>query len=61
MMQLSFACVDSLERVENKLELRQVVIEPLRTMFVTVKEELEDSFCTEIGVSCSGQKELVLL
>ena len=40
MLKLSFTCVNSLERVEDELELRQVVVEPLRAMFVTVKEEL---------------------
>ena len=32
--------VNSLERVEDELELRQVVVEPLRTMFVATKEVL---------------------
>ena len=40
MLKLSFACVNSLERVEDKLELRQVVVEPLRTMFIAAKEVL---------------------
>ena len=51
-------CVNSLERVEDELELKQVVVEPLRTMFDAAKEVLQEPFCTEIGVSCSGQKEL---
>ena len=33
-------CVNSLKRVEDKLELRQVVTEPLRTMFVAAKAVL---------------------
>ena len=45
--------------VEDELELRQVVVEPLRTMFVAVKEVLQEPFCSEIGVPGSGQKELV--
>ena len=40
MLKLPFACVNSLERVEDELELRQAVVELLRTMFVMVKEEL---------------------
>ena len=52
-------CVNSLERVEDELELRQVVVEPQRTMFDAAKEVLQEPFCTEIGVSFSGQKELV--
>ena len=40
MLKLSFDCVNSLERVEDELELRQVVVEPLRTMFVVAKEVL---------------------
>ena len=37
---LDDSLVNSLERVEDELELRQVVIEPLRTMFVAAKEVL---------------------
>ena len=47
------------KKVEDELKLRQAVVEPLRTMFVASKEVLQEPFCTEIGVSCSGQKELV--
>ena len=52
-------CVNSLERVKDELELRQIVVEPLRSMFVATKEVLLESFCTETGISFSGQKELV--
>ena len=52
-------CAHSLERVEDELKVRQVVVEPLRTMFVAAKEVLQEPFSTEIGVYCSGQKELV--
>ena len=45
--------------MEDELRVRQVVVEPLRTMFVAAKGMLQEPFCTEIGVSCSGQKELV--
>ena len=48
-----------LSLMEDELELRQVVVEPLRTMFVAVKEVLQELFCPEIGVPGSGQKELV--
>ena len=48
-----------LSLMEDELELRQVVVEPLRTMFVVAKEVLQEPFCTEIGVSGSGQKVLV--
>ena len=47
-----------LSLMEDELELRQVVVEPLRTMFVADKEVLQEPFCTEIGVPGSGQKEL---
>ena len=40
MLKLSFACVNSLERVEEKLVLRQAVVEPLRTMFIAATEVL---------------------
>ena len=40
MLKLSFDCVNNLERVEDELELREVVVEPLRTMFVAAKEML---------------------
>ena len=43
------------------LELRQVVVGPLRTKLVVAKEGPSELFCTEVGVSCSGQKESVLL
>ena len=39
-LELSFACVNSLERVEDELELKQVVVEPLRTMFIAATEVL---------------------
>ena len=48
-----------LSLMEDELELRQVVVEPLRTMFVAVKQVLQEPFCPEIGVPGSGQKELV--
>ena len=48
-----------LSLMEDELELGQVVVEPLRTMFVAVKEVLQELFCPEIGVPGSGQKELV--
>ena len=37
--------------MEDELKLRQVVVEPLRTMFVAAKEVLQEPFCIEIGVS----------
>ena len=40
MLKLSFACVNSLERVEDELELRQVAVEPLRTMLIAATEVL---------------------
>ena len=40
MLKLSFACVNSLERKEDELEVRQVDVEPLRTMDVGAKEDL---------------------
>ena len=49
-----------LEQEEDELELRQVVVGPLRTKPVA-KEELSELFCTAIGISCSGQKESALL
>ena len=48
-----------LSLMEDELELRQVVVEHLRTMFVVVKEVLQEPFCPEIGVPGSEQKELV--
>ena len=46
--------------MEDELELRQVFVEPLRIMFDAAKEVLQEPFCTEIGVSCSGKKEYVV-
>ena len=40
MLKLSFTCVNSLKRMKDELKPRQIVVEPLRAMFVTVKEEL---------------------
>ena len=57
----AFPDLISLEQEEDKLELRQVVVGPLRTKLVVAKERLSELFCTEIGESCSGQKESVLL
>ena len=45
--------------MEDEQELRQVVVEPLRTMFIVAQEVLQEPFRTEIGVFSSGQKELV--
>ena len=50
-----------LEIVEDELELRQAVVEPIRIMLVAAKEELLELFCIETGVSCSGQKKYALL
>ena len=50
-----------LEQEEDELEPRQVVVGPLRTKLVVAKEGLSELFCTDIGVSCSGQKESALL
>ena len=35
--------------MEDELKLRQVVVEPLRTMFVAAKEVLQEPFCTEFA------------
>ena len=43
----------ALERVEDELELKLVVVLPLRTMLVGAKEETD--------ISWSGQKESILL
>ena len=48
-----------LSLMEDELELRQVVVEPLRTMFVAAKKVLQEPFWTETGIPGSGQKELV--
>ena len=37
MLKLSFACVNRLESLEDELELRQVVVLPLRTVFIAAK------------------------
>ena len=57
-----FACVNRFGKRGRRTGAETLVVAgPLRTKVVVAKERLSELFCTEIGVSCSGQKESALL